>query len=437
MAQLAQGKSALATPDTRRRAAFASVGWFVLMVVADGFLAFVQHLFFDRTFPIEGVARVLLLVQIATLALMARTRIRTVSGFLVIAIVLNGLSFLIPALLQLGSGADPFLTFRALYFMFGIGILTLLVPFLQIELDRSRIFPLFFALSLLFGAAQVVTQDLLLFDTLKQEFGLQYEQFSNGRIRAVSFFASAPRFAEMLVFVMLCLSFDILTGRRFVLLRVCVYALALWLLYNTYSRAGYVLWGTATLVAAFLLRDHVFKAHTAHGLILRTLCLTGLAMALVWVGASLQVSTLAIADVTSMGARLQAWAAQAEAFATSDMMAMFFGSGVTPLFSRFESDYFATDNLMLILLRYNGLLGLTAFILFYVTVLFVALQALRSSADRLLVAMTALYVGLFFESLFIDNHNTIHLVQFVILTLVTARSRKTMRPASAPFQNLR
>jgi hypothetical protein len=210
---------------------FTAVDWFVLVVVADGFLAFAQEVAYGGNLPLELAARCLLVLQFAVAVLIGTRRIVRPPAYLAFAILLNAAANLLPVLMLLAAGADVTLAVRTVYFMYGIGFLTLFALFVPMGLSGIPLFTVFFAVCMGFGAAQVVTQDLLLPEAVKAGFGIQYEQFANGQIRAVSFFASAPRFAEMLVFVSLWLLFGILEGRGRVLLRLAVYAITLWLLY--------------------------------------------------------------------------------------------------------------------------------------------------------------------------------------------------------------
>lgn len=403
-----------------------SVGWFVLLVLADGLLTNLQSVL-SLSLPVEIIGRAVILLQFLAVLLFSRTRAPALPGYVVAAILLSGSAMILPPLLSLATSDNSELVLRTFYFMSGISFLILFVPFVPIEIARSAIYPVFFAICMAFGAMQVIQQDLFLSDAAKVAFGLQFELFSNGRIRAVSLFASAPRFAEMISFVALCLFVDMLAGKRLLALRLALYVFSLWLLYNTFSRSGYILLATGTMAALLLARHDVLSARRIEVWGLRVGIATASLMLAVLAVTSVDFRALEIYDMTSMLARLNRWALDTADIGTFTAFQFLFGNGDAPLFSRSDVDYFAIDNLLLILLRYGGLLSVIAFLLLFMSIFFAGLSEVRKGGSALLRPLLAFQVGLFFQSLFVDNHNTIYLVLFVILALVSANRMRLWR----------
>lgn len=394
------------------------VGWFVLLMLAGGFLSSVQSLTIGLILPIEIGIRVLLVLQFIIVIFIKTGQHPSLSFAVKFGVIVFGLSMMSTPLLSLYLGMDGLLVLRTMYFMSGIGILLVLGFFVQINISGGAAFRLFALACILFGSLQAFSQNLLLTEQVKAAFGLQFELFSNGQLRVVSFFASAPRFAEFLVFCMLYIFFQCVHQRKPIFFSLVLFAVCGWLLYNTFSRAGYVLMISGLLSALILSRRKLLGPANSFVWLSRLFILFCIVLGLVAFNSLIDIGALGINDQTSMFARISTWMFEIEGLWQLSPIQFIFGTGEAPLFSRSEADYFAIDNLFLILLRYSGLLGFLSFLFMYIVLLDYAWRRWIAHNDPFLGCLIAFVIGLAFESIFVDNHNTLYLVMFVILCRV-------------------
>jgi hypothetical protein len=399
---------------------FLSVGWFVLLVVAGGLVGYLQDMVLGKMLPVEVVWRVLLLFQILFILAFCRIKTQPLPGILTLPILLLSISMFITLILRLVDGDDVRMTLRAFYFMFGIGIFIIFMPFVPLVIERMRFFAAFAVVTILFATFQVLSQEMHFSDSLRTEFGLQFDLFTNGRLRAVGFFASAPRFAEFLVFILSWLLFDMISKGRFALLKLVMYGLCIWLLFNTYSRSGYVLFVGTTAMIILMKQRQIFGARGVWGLLARVIGLFGFAGLMIALVAFVDFGSLEVTNLTSFLARLQHWVILQERISNLTVLQYLFGSGNAAMYSRSELDYFVVDNLFLVLFLYSGFLGLLAFLLLFISTIMVALTEIRRHQEARILPVVALYVGLAFQGLFVDNHNTFFLTQLGIIAMIRA-----------------
>src|SRR5687768_13390937 len=88
----------------RRRFDSLSVEWFIFVIVAGGFLSYLQHTFLGRSLPIEIAIRALLAFQLAALLISGKARRQPLPGFLSLAIILFAASSVTSLVLSLLSG---------------------------------------------------------------------------------------------------------------------------------------------------------------------------------------------------------------------------------------------------------------------------------------------------------------------------------------------
>lgn len=413
--------------------AFYSMDWFVLLVISSGFISYVQDFILGRTYPFEIVVRGLLLMQVAGLLVFGRTRAWPLSSSLTLSIILFFLCVFVTPALRIMGGDDVMATMRALYFMLGTALFLLFLPFTALSLGRLRLLPIFALANIAFATLQSVSQDLQMSVALRTDFGLLYETFSNGRLRVVGFFPSAPRFAEFLVLILLFLFFGMTKGRRRIVVNVAACAVCVWLMINTYSRSGYTLF-TVTASIMFLVRQrHIFGAWRLGAVLARLVVANVLVVALIAAAGIVNLDALKIVDVTSWLARIDHWVVLQANISHFTALQYMFGSGDAAMYSRSELDYFVVDNLYIGLFLYCGLAGTTFFFLMFLATVQTAIAELRRSPDSKVLPILVFYIGLAVEGFFVDNHNTVFLTQLCLLGAVIAeRNAQTAQTSQRP-----
>lgn len=387
--------------------------WLLLVIASGGFLAVLQAALGLEWVPVQTGAR-LLFVALAVLAsIAARSRVAGVRAVPAVPLVLFTLSAVMPVVLTWsGSGSmDSFM------FMNGTASILILFALVPIVVRPSRLFKLFCVAAAAFGLLQIWVQDLLLPDVFIQQFGIAYQDFVNGRVRALSFFASAPRFAELLVLLAAYLQ-HALFRRQLQLWRLLSYGAVLFALYNTYSRSGYVLFLGTLLAQLWFARMSSTRRRTWNLddalLVLGTVC-----GVLVLLSFDRLPVEMAIFDATSWHARQLHWETALSGLGTQDLPALLFGTGRSAHFSRLSPEYFVVDNLFLAVFLYSGVFGLVTFMWLVTAVLRRATEVVGLGGASRWHPVLAFSVALLVEGMFVDNHNTVYVTQFAVLGMLT------------------
>jgi hypothetical protein len=393
-------------------------GWFVLVVLASGLLALIQSTVGGDQVPLQTGARLVLLGLV--LVAMAATSRRTSDakeplalpvGLFILTAVLSFIGALFGAP-SVQEAVDSFL------FMYGIGILLLVFLLAPVVVRPSWAFGAFCAAALGFGLLQTLRQDLLLPPAFRAKFGIVYDTFINENIRVLSFFASPPRFAELLVFMASYVQHGLLTGRRRNPVSIVVYITILFVLYNTFSRSGYILFVSTLLLQLCMTRKQV-NGGGKHSAVFRLYAvIAAVGMGLVALIARRVPSDLSIVDATSLEARQGHWAVLIAQLREGGATDVLIGTGKSAHFSVLSPEYFVVDNLLLAIYLYSGLIGLIAFAYLYVRIFREGLQMRAKGDHARWDPILAFYVCLLAEGLFVDNHNTVFITQFVILGMM-------------------
>lgn len=88
-------------------------------------------------------------------------------------------------------------------------------------------------------------------------------------------------------------------------------------------------------------------------------------------------------------------------------------------YSVLSSQYFVLDNVALAILLYSGVAGLLIFLYLYYRVFRESMKMRSVGGTDRWTPLLAFYLCLLVEGMFVDNHNTIFLVQFAILGMIT------------------
>jgi hypothetical protein len=396
----------------------APAGWFVLVVVAGGLITYIQVTVSSIGIPVQIGVRVLL-VALALVAAVASGMLgASVIGSLTVPLVLfvaSALSAFMLALLRQPESGDAVESF---VFMYSIGLLLALYVLAPVVVRLGLLFKVFCAASVGFGLLQAVMQNLLLPRAYLDQFGIVYDHFVNNHVRVVGFFASPPRFAELLVLIASYVQYGILSGRKRGPLMFLSYGMILFVLYNTFSRSGYLLFLATLTVQLALLESHVLRERRSSGALRLYLVFACLATAMGLLVTGRLPFDASIFDVTSLDARQGHWTRWLRHFQSEGTLDLIFGSGKSVHYSVLSSQYFVLDNVALAVLLYGGVAGLLIFLYLYYRVFREALK-MRSlgDADRW-IPILAFYPCLLLEGMFVDNHNTIFLVQFAMLGMI-------------------
>ena len=407
------------------------VSWFTLAVVFGGLIQLAFD-FSGLSVPVDVLARVALLASAIPVLLVTQEKGRSV--------VLSGVvppSVRLASALLFFSGAISFakdavessnISHAALsvLFMYGIGGFLLFAAFVPLSARFRMLFLAFSGASIGFGLVQLVSQKLFLPPDYLTSVGLLYENFVNDRLRLVSVFRSAPRFAELLTFISLLILSQILLpssariARRRTLL-LLTYGLVLILLFNTYSRAGYALFLSSSVVMLILMRNAAFEGRLWRFSSYLVPAIGAAAAILILLGKMPFDSS--ILDDASLLARQASWSELFETIRDGSALDYLFGFGVTARFARGEFGYFIIDNLPLALFLYSGAVGLLA-------ALFISIAAVRFAVlvrrvgGRTLEPWIAFIPCLWLEGSFVDNHNTLFISLIAMLGVVSSARRR-------------
>lgn len=391
------------------------VSWFVTLTAGGTGLALAQELV-GSSLPIQFATRAALLACVL-LALPAVKRPQQMSRLtLPIAVFLLALLCTLTATLV---RRDDWSAVASSYaFMYSLAAPTFLFLLAPMVVRRSRLF-LFLAIGAIsFGLIQILSQNLLLPPGFRENFGVVWDEFVNGRVRATSFFASPPRFAELLVFCLAYLQYPMLAQRRGFWKFAGPYIVVQFVLLNTFSRSGYVLFGAMTLMQLILIAT---SRNPEARMVLRSrvyfLALIATLVTLPLLSGTIRLDG-SVTDSTSLLARQSHWSALIEAIRSGGVLDLLFGTGRSAQFSAFSEDYFVVDNLLLAVYFHGGLLALAGFAYLFVSIARTILKDRHLRAASRWIPALAFYVALPVEGMFVDNHNTVLLVQFALIGML-------------------
>jgi hypothetical protein len=393
-------------------------GWIVLAVFANGPLILAQRALGVSMIPTQWLARIALAgLTLGAVLLRPRLTQRFLSPQMGVAVSAFGFSVFVSFCLATLRPASSPANLSSFVFMYGIGGLIFLTLLAPLPMKFGRIFRILFALSIALGIAQTARQDLILPDDILADFGIVFERFVDGRVRATSFFASPPRFAEFLTIGSVLILHRILFSATRRPLYLSIYFMTAWLLFNTYSRSGYILFLTSSLILIIMDRKWL---RSGRGMGRRgTFAIFGSAMAVAGVAiADLFPVASPLTDTSSVEARQQHWSELLERFDSSTFLSFLFGTGQSARFSRLDTEYFVVDNLLFAIFLYAGSLGVLTFVFLSCTLIRESLRV-PFDKDSPLRPLLAFFVGLLFESLFVDNHNTVFLTQLTLIGVLT------------------
>jgi len=390
------------------------VSWFVTLIVGATLISWILDLIIGRDLPIQPASRVILLAQLFFLIGVNRTapKMHRLPNSAVYPLVAFTLSIFTSFALALGTETES--AVRAFIFMHSVSVFLIMFVFLPIHMRSKNLFRAVLIFSILFGVAQLWTQDLLFSDQVRFALGLEFDFFVNGRLRLTGLFASKARFGEAVTLALAFVFASLLKGDR-PKAQLLLFAALMLLLYNSYSRAGYLL-AVVTIFAIIAMYWQKLRKSSSSGLLfliglvgITTILSLGISASMM---RELQVEQF---DLQSFWARLSHWDTLRQSATARGLLSQFFGSGQAAMFSRSEVDYFVIDNLFLSLYFYGGLVGLATFL-----VLFFAITRAAKHYDKEgnMVPLRAFTIGLFFEGIFLDNHNTLFLALFAILALI-------------------
>lgn len=396
-----------------RRFPFAvPVGWFVMVVVAAGLLLYVQEAAQASAIPVQTGARIALVGLIAVAILGPASRATSI-GPARSALAFFASSACVTLAIQVLSrpASDALANFL---FLYGSGIFLAAALFVPLTIPRLHGFGTFAALATVFALWQVVHQNLNLPPTYLHRFGITFVDFVNGRLRAVSFFASPPRCAELLVFVLAVFNDVILNERRHRLACLAAYPAVVFALYNTYSRSGFLLLlacSIGQLVLSPRRRGMSTRARNARIMLICGLLVVG---SIVVIG-GLIPRDLAVTNGQSLVARQGHWHVLLDDLRSADIGRLLFGGGQAARFAFGTPQYFVIDNVYLAFLLYSGVVGLLA-------VVYLMFRLLKISAHietRRVRVLRAFCIGLLAEGVFVDNHNTLFVALLALLGMTT------------------
>jgi hypothetical protein len=391
-------------------------GWFVLVVVAGGLITYLQESLGGVQIPVQSAARALLVAEVLIALAVSHRASRALPPSLSFPLGLFILSAVVALAAAAGRGTPTSDAVGAFMFMYGTGVLLAVFLIAPVSVRLGLAFRAFCVVAVGFGLLQTYKQDLLLPVAFRDRFGIVYERFVNENVRVLSFFASPPRFAELLVLIAAFIQHGFITGRRRGPASVLGYLLVVFVLYNTFSRSGYVLFLSTLIVQMFLMRRKFLGSDGASRvrlyMVLVLLC-GGMAML---VSGRLPFDS-SVVDTTSFTARQGHWSLlyqQAQGLSVSEL---FVGTGTSARFSVLSNDYFVVDNILLAVLLYSGLFGLLCFLFLFARIAREGVRAIGGGEARW-EAILAFYISLLVEGMFVDNHNTIFTVQFALIGML-------------------
>lgn len=326
-----------------------------------------------------------------------------------------------------GNSGDAVGPFADFVFMFGIGALIAIVAVIPLSARFGKIFAFSSVVCIAFAAFQLVTQNLHLPAGYLESVGILYENFVNDKVRIVSFFRSAPRFAEFLVIISLVLLKLILQPRQNGVWRsraalAIAYVVVVVLLYNTFSRAGYILFLTSSALLMILTYRSV-RGRRGVSIVHAYALMSSVALVGVLILAEKFPLDRAILDITSYRSRQQNWSMLTDRLATGSVPDFMLGFGEAARYARGDYRYYVTDNLVLTLMLYCGILGLIAVVAVTIATVRHACFVRRASKVSTLDPWIAYIPGLWVEGLFLDNHNTLFLALLAMLGVTASVSR--------------
>ncbi len=312
-------------------------------------------------------------------------------------------------------------------FIYGIGIL--LVFSAIVPLQRSFRKPLLIVGDYLcdFWTAATGYSVAVLTCGISTRDRLGLRKFVNDRLRVVSFSDRRPGSLNCLVVISLLILNKLLVGdavrgvargRAFLWTG---YITCVILIVNTYSRAGYVLFVTTSIVLVLSRRGYVRGGSIGRlGSYLISVLAGGTVLLLALDKIPFDRSVL---DTTSYISRQDNWASLIQRVYQGSVLDLFVGFGVSARFPRGDPRYFIIDNLWFALFLYGGILSLLGTSLMSVVVVRYALSVQRAG-DRSLGPWIVLIPGLWVEGAFVDNHNTLFVCLLLILGLVSSAQRR-------------
>ncbi len=390
------------------------VSWFVWVVVGGTLISWILDVTIGRDLPIQPLARLLLMLQIVVILAIGRhgRPLRHLPFLTSVALTAFFVGIVIPLEIAMMSGTKDAL--RAFVFMHSVSLFLVFFAFVPLHMTPGPVFKSVLIFALGFGAIQVLVQDLLFSDHFRTELGVLFDTFVNGRVRATGLFASKARFGEAVTLALAVVGWRLLRGEK-ISLQIVLGLVLLWMLYNSYSRAGYFLAGVTLL----LLVLSAWKRRRNRNEELRLLFMSIIVItAVTLIGVFLsfqQENQIDIFDAQSLIARLTHWESLGLQNVSYGFVQQLFGTGQAAMFSRSEANYYVIDNLFLAVYVYGGTYGLMTFLL----ASFAVLRTARVwDHEGRLEPLRAFTLALFAEGLFLDNHNTLFLALFAVLAMI-------------------
>ncbi len=408
------------------------VSWFTMAVVFGGLIQFAFD-FAGLSVPVQVMARVGLLASAIPVLFLTQEEERrslVLTGVVPSSVRLASVLLFVSAVISFGKDAleSSNISNAALsvLFMYGIGGFLLFAAFVPLSARFGKWFLILSGASIGFGLIQLVSQKLYLPPDYLKSVGLLYEVFVNGRLRLVSFFRSAPRFAELLTFISLLILYRILlpgsgrvVGRRVFLL--LLYGMVIVLLFNTYSRAGYGLFLSSSVLMLILMRNAAFEGRLWR---FSSYLVPAIgAAAAIFILLDKMPFDSSILDDTSLQARQASWSELSNRVSEGSPIDYLVGFGVSARFARGEFGYFIIDNLALAVFLYSGVIGLFAAVFVSVAAVRFAVSV-RRDGGQTLEPWIAFIPCLWIEGGFVDNHNTLFISLIAMLGVVSSVRRR-------------
>lgn len=387
-----------------------SATWFIMMILAGGAIVIVQEFTGVSQVPVQLAGR-FALIGIALVAALSHHR-SPLPGVPRLAISLFCVAMFGEAALSLVRGQPSSEVYNSFQFMNGIGAFLALSLLLPIIVRPGLTFKLIAASAVAFGLAQVLAQDLLVPEGYREQYGIVWDHFVNGQVRSSSFFASPPRFAELLAILAGFLQFWIFTGERRLLVKIAGYLVVLFVLFNTFSRSGYILWIVLSVIQVICVAVSGTLARRVGSLkILIVLALLCLLAAVALSGAVPLDSS--VSDTASFTARQGHWDELFDKFNSAGVIDTLLGTGNSAYHSFLSSDYFVVDNVYLAYFLYAGVVGVLAFIALCGGIIRMLLRLCSREPHGPWIPLLSFFGGMLVEGFFVDNHNTVMLAAMV------------------------
>jgi hypothetical protein len=403
-----------------------SVSWFALAVVFSSAILLLQILAGLDAIPATTLFQGLLFLQL--LAILTSSRRPAYGPGSVAVLLLLGTSVAALVHASIAETNTENLA-RSYLFMYSLGLASAVYVAGPAHVRLTKPMRGAIAAAIAFGVAQAVFDDLLLPQAFKDHYGIVYERFVNDRVRVLSVFPSAPRFAELLALVIVTsIGALLVRASRPAWRNAAIVIASSYALFHTYSRSGYILAALATFFLLLFIRP-TLRASGRRGPDLAYLTTGGFLLGAAVYLAFAPSENLAIADSTSLEARLGHWTSLRDQFDTAGTSAYFFGTGRSAFANILQRDYFVVDNVFYAFIYFAGFFGLAALAFLYL----VALRGLRRlhAEQPHLIPLTAFLCALPFEGLFLDNHNTLLLTLFIALGVIN-RYRYVIPSPSSP-----